>query len=141
MAEKLFVSMSRTLVPWSTLAEIAFRFPSEHLPAREAMKLSLSECYRRCVHTIGDSVAGKGIRMVYLVQRLRNLQEASSKVLPPLEVVYLTAGRVATVPQDNVYVMTGLFQLWATHFPIDIDYSVPASEVFQRFTIHCIEYE
>ena len=48
--------------------------------------------------------------MMYLAEVL-NLREASSTVLPPSEVVYLAAGRVATIPQDSVCGMTGLFQL------------------------------
>ncbi|KAF4343148.1 heterokaryon incompatibility [Fusarium beomiforme] len=141
VARELFVSMDGELLPWDTLVNLGLRFAPD-LKAHKALSLPLSEFYRHCLSSLAETEAGRGVSMIYLVQRLRNVQQASARMLPPSELAHLAVGRRATIPHDMIYAMNGLFRLWASHFPISVDYKfTSAEEVFQEFSVNCIEHE
>ncbi|KAI0096198.1 heterokaryon incompatibility protein-domain-containing protein [Nemania sp. FL0031] len=140
VAQNLFVFMSSELVSWDRLVNLAFRFVAERVSAREVLTIPLIECYRRCLISVEETPTGKGVGMIYLIERLRLVQK-SSTMLPPSEIAYLAAGRKATLPHDMIYAMNGLFQLWAPHFPVEVDYSLAHHKTFRKFTIDCIEHE
>ncbi|KAI3584123.1 heterokaryon incompatibility protein-domain-containing protein [Fusarium oxysporum f. sp. albedinis] len=142
-ARNLLVYLDGRILPWEPLFSGILRFMS-YLDAKEAVEASLSRCYSASRDT-GDVALLNGLTMVNLIVGFREWLRDSHFPIPPSGLVAMCRGCQATEAVDMIYGVSAFFGLKESSAllrrPFPVNYDVPVAEVYQGFTIWCLQNE
>ncbi|KAL8693002.1 MAG: hypothetical protein Q9218_002091 [Villophora microphyllina] len=140
IARSLYIQHGQFQIEWEYFASTALRFLSG-LNARDALKSSLSWVYGACVERYHTFAMGRMLTMIYTIYQLRRRIKNRGPTAPS-QVVSTFADRKSTLAIDKIYALCGLFEVKRDRGePLRVDYRLTAAEVYQAFTIWCIEQE
>ena len=139
----LQVCLGQNSITWDTFASTTIRFLSL-LEAPAALSKTLVECYTVCRKRSFNEASNQGLSMIYLIVTLKTWLQESEVPISPSELAFLCKDRLATVPSDHLYAILGLVEAKRATSPaalFPVDYGLPSTEVYKRFTVWCIQLE
>ena len=142
LAKVLFVQVGSRCVLWREFAIAALRFLTNS-EADIALKLNSDDCYTRCFQQQYSGSTKSGISMIYLIETLRKWAGWSRYPIAPSEVALMCKNCQATIPNDKIYAIIGLFGLKSSlpMVGLSVDYNLSAPEVYKDFVAWCIRRE
>lgn len=142
LAKFLVVQVGSRWVHWGEFAIAALRFLT-NAEADIALKLDSDECYTQCFQQQHSLSTKSGISMIYLIETLRKWVRSSTYPITPSELALMCKNCEATIPNDKIYAIIGLFGRKDTlsMTGLKVNYELSAPEVYKDFVTWCIREE
>ena len=82
------------------------------------------------------------LSILHFIYWLRKWKRCPSISLSPSEIIYRCATAQASIPSDKVHALCALFEVYHINRPVfPICYQLSASDVYQHFTVWCVNQE